>query len=37
MAFERFVGPVPTGILGAAFYILAAVWIVCKAYREDAV
>ena len=28
MAYDRFVGPVPTGIIGAAFYLLAALWIV---------
>ena len=28
MAYDRFIGPVPTGILGAAFYLLAALWIV---------
>lgn len=30
MAYDRFIGPVPTGILGAAFYLLAALWIVWK-------
>ena len=29
MAYDRFVGPVPTGIIGAAAYIVVAVWIVC--------
>lgn len=28
MAYDHFLGPVPTGIIGAAFYIVAAVWIV---------
>ena len=27
MAYERFIGPVPTGIIGAAAYIVVAVWI----------
>lgn len=30
MAYDRFLGPVPTGIIGAAFYLLAALWIVWK-------
>lgn len=33
MAYERFIGPVPTGIIGAATYIVAAVCIVWK-YRD---
>ena len=33
MAYDRFVGPVPTGIIGAAAYIVAAVCIVWK-YRD---
>lgn len=33
MAYERFIGPVPTGIIGAAAYIVVAVWIVWK-YRD---
>lgn len=28
--YDRFVGPVPTGIIGGAAYILVAVWIVLK-------
>lgn len=36
MAYDRFVGPVPTGIIGAAAYIVVAVWIVCKMRREEA-
>ena len=28
MGYDHFLGPVPTGIIGAAFYIAAAVWIV---------
>ena len=28
MGYDHFLGPVPTGIIGAAFYIVAAVWIV---------
>ena len=34
MDYDRFVGPVPTGIIGAAAYILVALWIVCKMRRE---
>ena len=34
MAYDRFVGPVPTGIIGAAAYILVAVWIVWKMRRS---
>jgi membrane protease YdiL (CAAX protease family) len=34
MAYERFIGPVPTGIIGAAAYIVVAVWIVWKMYRD---
>ena len=30
MAYDRFVGPVPTGIIGAAAYIIVAVWIVLR-------
>ena len=30
MAYDRFIGPVPTGIVGAAAYIVVAVWIVLK-------
>ena len=36
MGYDRFVGPVPTGIIGAAAYILVAVWIVYKMCREEA-
>ena len=36
MAYDRFVGPVPTGIIGAMAYILVAVWIVWKMRREEA-
>ena len=35
MAYDRFVGPVPTGIIGAAAYILVAVWIVWRMCREE--
>ena len=28
MGYDRFLGPAPTGIIGSAFYIAAAVWIV---------
>ena len=28
MAYDRFVGPVPTGIIGASAYIVVAIWIV---------
>ena len=35
MAYERFVGPVPTGIIGAAAYIVVAVWIVWKMRKEE--
>ena len=28
MAYDRFIGPVPTGIVGAAAYIVVAVWII---------
>ena len=28
MAYDRFIGPVPTGIIGAVAYILVAVWLV---------
>ena len=34
MAYDRFIGPVPTGIVGAAAYIVVAVWIVCKMRKE---
>ena len=34
MVYDRFVGPVPTGIIGAAAYIVVAVCIVCK-MRHD--
>ena len=34
IACDRFVGPVPTGIIGAAAYIVMAVWIVCKMREE---
>ena len=30
MAYDRFIGPVPTGIIGAVAYILVAVWLVWK-------
>lgn len=35
MAYDRFVGPVPTGIIGAAAYILVAVWIVWHMHRDE--
>lgn len=35
MAYDRFVGPVPTGIIGAAAYIVVAVWIVWRMHREE--
>ena len=35
MVYDRFVGPVPTGIIGAAAYIIVAVWIVCKMRKEE--
>lgn len=35
MDYDRFVGLVPTGIIGAAAYILVALWIVCKMRREE--
>ena len=35
MAYDRFVGPVPTGIIGALAYIVVSVWIVCKVRREE--
>ena len=28
MAYDRFIGPVPTGIIGVAAYLLVAVWLV---------
>ena len=34
MAYDRFIGPVPTGIIGAAAYIVVAVWIVWKMRKE---
>ena len=34
MAYDRFVGPVPTGIIGAAAYIVVAVCIVYKMRKE---
>ena len=34
MVYDRFVGPAPTGIIGAAAYIVVAVWIVCKMRKE---
>ena len=34
MAYDRFVGPVPTGIIGAAAYIVVAVWIAYKMRKE---
>ena len=37
MAYDRFIGPVPTGIVGAAAYIVVAVWIVCKMRKEGRV
>ena len=30
MVYDRFVGPVPTGIIGASSYIVVAVWIMYK-------
>ena len=35
MAYDRFIGPVPTGIIGALAYIVVAVWIVYK-MRDEA-
>ena len=35
MSYARFVGPVPTGIIGAAAYILVAAWIVWRMHREE--
>ena len=35
MAYDRFVGPVPTGIIGAAAYIVVAVWIVWKMRKDE--
>ena len=35
MAYDRFVGPVPTGVIGALAYIVVSVWIVCKVRREE--
>ena len=34
MVYDRFVGPVPTGIIGASAYIVVAVCIMCKMRRE---
>lgn len=34
MVYDRFVGPVPTGIIGVAAYIVVAVWIVFKMRSE---
>lgn len=34
MAYDRFVGPVPTGIIGAFAYIVVAVWIAYKMNKE---
>ena len=36
MVYDRFVGPVPTGVIGAAAYIIVAVWIVWRMHREEA-
>ena len=36
MAYDRFTGPVPTGVIGAAAYIIVAVWIVWRMHREEA-
>ena len=33
MAYDRFVGPVPTGIIGASAYIVVAIWIVWRMRR----
>ena len=35
MAYDRFVGPVPTGIIGASAYIVVAILIVWKMRREE--
>ena len=35
MVYDRFVGPVPTGIIGAATYIFVAIWIVLKMRKEE--
>lgn len=34
MTYNRFVGPVPTGVIGATAYIVVAIWIVCKVHKE---
>jgi membrane protease YdiL (CAAX protease family) len=34
MAYDRFIGPVPTGIIGASAYIVVALWIVYKMRNE---
>ena len=34
MTYDRFVGPVPTGVIGATAYIVVAIWIVCKVHKE---
>ena len=34
-AYDRFVGPVPTGIIGMSAYIGVAVWIVWKMRKEE--
>ena len=34
MAYDRFVGPVPTGVIGAAAYIVVAVLIAYKMRKE---
>ena len=33
MAYDRFMGPVPTGVIGAAAYIVVAVWIAWRMRR----
>ena len=35
MVYDRFVGPAPTGIIGASAYIVVAVWIMYKMRREE--
>ena len=34
MAYDRFLGPVPTGIIGASAYIVVAIWIVWRMRRS---
>ena len=35
MVYDRFIGPAPTGIIGASAYIVVAVWIMYKMRREE--